>query len=473
MKATRTDAAVALLAILPALAALRTDIEWDTWWHLRAGQWVVEHRDVPSTDPFSQLGRDTDRPWVAYSWLYEVALFELYERFGLPGVVLLRFALAAAAVACLARLAKTGPDGLLGLALAILALTPLLNDRPWLVTIAFTCVTLDAVANVRAGRPARAYCWLPAVFALWANLHVQFVIGLGVLALAAASPWIDRTFLRSGGHRDGRPLALLALGCALATLLNPYHVRLYGVVWEYATQPAALRLVAELSAPDFRGPGEWAAVVLLGWAAYALGRRPKASSYDVLLLVAATFCALRMRRDIWFGAAAALAVLRPDPADRRSPWGVVRTFAGVGLIGFGMMSAGSIAFQPEKRFPVAAAAHVREQGYAGPLFNDFNWGGYLIWALPNYPVSIDGRTNVYGDERLSRSMATWQGLPGWEDDPALAAAGVVIADRDRALTELLRLRPARWCVAYEDQRAVVFVAIYPPKLGAGWGGAAE
>src|SRR5258708_7426786 len=110
MKATRTDAAVALLTILPALAALRTEIEWDTWWHLRAGQWVVEHRDVPTADPFSRLGRETGRPWVAYSWLYEVVLFELYECLGLPGVVLLRFALAAAAVACVARLAKPGPD---------------------------------------------------------------------------------------------------------------------------------------------------------------------------------------------------------------------------------------------------------------------------------------------------------------------------------------------------------------------------
>src|SRR5919197_4765573 len=42
----------------------------DIWWHLRVGQWVVEHGTVPQTDPFSQAGR----PWVAYSWLYEVTL---------------------------------------------------------------------------------------------------------------------------------------------------------------------------------------------------------------------------------------------------------------------------------------------------------------------------------------------------------------------------------------------------------------
>ena len=46
-----------------------------------------------------------------------------------------------------------------------------------------------------------------------------------------------------------------------------------------------------------------------------------------------------------------------------------------------------------KTFPVQAAEFVADKGYAGPLYNDFNWGGYLIWALPHLPVAIDGRTN--------------------------------------------------------------------------------
>ena len=87
--------------------------------------------------------------------------------------------------------------------------------------------------------------------------------------------------------------------------------------------------------------------------------------------------------------------------------------------------------------------------------------GYLIWALPDYPVAIDGRTNLYGDERLARSMATWEALPGWADDPDLKAAGLVIADRRRALTEVLRLQPKRWQNVFEDERAVVFVRLSP------------
>ena len=59
------------------------------------------------------------------------------------------------------------------------------------------------------------------------------------------------------------------------------------------------------------------------------------------------------------------------------------------------------------------AAFVAERGYSGPLFNDFNWGGYLIWALPQLPVAIDGRTNLHGDERIQRFGSTWAGSPSF------------------------------------------------------------
>jgi hypothetical protein len=90
------------------------------------------------------------------------------------------------------------------------------------------------------------------------------------------------------------------------------------------------------------------------------------------------------------------------------------------------------------------------------LYNDFNWGGYLIWALPRLPVALDGRTNLHGDERIFRIERTWAGGKGWEDDPDLAAANVVVADTNAALTSLLR-RDGRFEAVYEDAVAVVFV----------------
>src|SRR5262245_56876530 len=158
-RATRPTAfspalAVALLVgvyAIPLLGALRLVIDWDLGWHLRTGQWVVEHGHVPANDPFSAYG--ADRPWVAYSWLFEVVMYGIYSCLGLPGVVLFRAAMALAVMGAFHRLVARREGRFLVstllIGVAALALIPLLNERPWLFTILFTTLTLDVVLDLR------------------------------------------------------------------------------------------------------------------------------------------------------------------------------------------------------------------------------------------------------------------------------------------------------------------------------------
>ena len=94
--------------------------------------------------------------------------------------------------------------------------------------------------------------------------------------------------------------------------------------------------------------------------------------------------------------------------------------------------------------------------YSGPLYNDFNWGGYLIWAL-RMPVSIDGRGGFYGDQSLDRSLATWGAKPDWDSDPTLKSAGLVLGPVQAPLVKMLRMDP-HFQLVYEDKLAAVFVA---------------
>ena len=118
----------------------------------------------------------------------------------------------------------------------------------------------------------------------------------------------------------------------------------------------------------------------------------------------------------------------------------------------------------DKLYPVGAVQFIKEHSYPGPLFNDFDWGGYLIWNLPDYPVAVDGRTNFYGEKLLKQSMASWSADASWEQDPALARARLIIApkkreDKEFPLTELLRSRTTDWRLVYEDHTALVFVRV--------------
>ncbi len=451
----------------------------DVWWHLRVGEWVVEHGAVPATDPFSLPGQE--KSWVAYSWLYEVLLFALVQAFGLAGIVVYRLALALAVVAALhALVRRLEPRFLPAIALAAaatLALAMLFSERPWLFTILFATLTLHAVVCLRRPEAPPRWVWaLPLVYIVWANVHIQFVYGLFILVLGCAAPLVD-AWLRRAGPGDSaavpwtrrwRQLLALTTACVLATLVNPYHLRLYEVIVEYATQPGPFRFVNELRALEFREPGDWVMLALTGLACFALGRR-RLTAFEVLLLIAAAWFAFRARRDLWFVLLADLLILATaGPRHVRDGERFHLRLRGWGLIAAGLaalvlLTAWARDLSPaglERRlaaaFPVEAVRAVRQAGHAGPLYNDFNWGGYLIWALPEMPVAIDGRTNLHGDERIERFGRTWSGLPGWQDDPDLAGAGVVIGPADSSLAAHLARDP-RFRLAHQDRLAVVFV----------------
>src|SRR5215469_1771394 len=59
----------------------------DIWWHLRGGQWILEHRHVPHLDPFT-FG-SADREWIDIHWSYEVLLALAYRAGGVGALVLL------------------------------------------------------------------------------------------------------------------------------------------------------------------------------------------------------------------------------------------------------------------------------------------------------------------------------------------------------------------------------------------------
>ena len=81
-----------LLALAGLLAALGgycfilkySVLDLDIWWHLGVGDWILQRHSVPRTGILSQTA--ASRPWMAYSWGYEVLLSLVYKYFGLLGI---------------------------------------------------------------------------------------------------------------------------------------------------------------------------------------------------------------------------------------------------------------------------------------------------------------------------------------------------------------------------------------------------
>lgn len=105
--------------------------------------------------------------------------------------------------------------------------------------------------------------------------------------------------------------------------------------------------------------------------------------------------------------------------------------------------------------PVEATEYLKTSGLKGPLFNSYNFGGYLIYHLPDEPVFVDGRTDLYGDEFLQRQLQASFGSEGWRETLDEYGIQLVMMEPVSGLTRQLRAEPG-WILEYEDERAVIF-----------------
>ena len=353
----------------------------------------------------------------------------------------------------------------------------LYSPRPWLFTFLFFTIELGIIFGVMIDEPsarARRNLWLlPPLFALWANLHIQFVYGLAVLVLAAATQelsfWMAKldAGMERVSYEHRRRLWTVTVLSVLATFFNPYTWRIYRVVMEVATQRLPFGIIMELARPDFRSPFDYMVAALALFAALVLGKKIlRGRLFAWILLIAATSISLRTIRDEWMAVIVAVLIVAAGTAARESlpeqmpPLQRLATAAITALLvlvaanGRGLSNA-AMAQRVASVFPAKAADMVAQNNISGPLFNDFAWGGYLIWKLPGLPVSIDSRTNLYGDARIARSLDTFNCV-GWQTDPELAAAHVVIGQAGECLSSALQADP-KYELVYRDETAVVFV----------------
>ena len=101
-----------------------------------------------------------------------------------------------------------------------------------------------------------------------------------------------------------------------------------------------------------------------------------------------------------------------------------------------------------------AANYLRQNPLPGPIYNNLDWGGFLIWYMPQYPVAIDGRNDLYGDT-LDRTFHKAQNGLEYKNDPYLAKAGCVLLEKEYPLATDLRYDP-RFVEVYEDPIAIIF-----------------
>jgi hypothetical protein len=442
-------AAFALAAFSPGLLN-----DGDTYWHIRAGEWMIAHGAVLRADVFSYTAAGAR--WHTQEWLAEIVM-ALSWRAGWPGVHLLFAACAALTAGVVAffvckRVAFV--PALLTVVLGLACTTGSLLARPHLLALPLLAIWTAGVVRAREKNSAPS-CWLILVMPLWANLHGSFAFGLalaGALAVEAVIETTDRkkAILGWGIFLVGATASCMATPFWIHTLLFPFQL----------SAMQGLAHIGEWRATDFGSLSPFAIALLTTLFVLGSGRL-KVPVLRLLILIGLVWLALAHgRHQVLLGVAAPIllapSLARTWPAKNEIGTPLLGAVAALGLVV--LITARlmlPVVRSDDPVSPVTALAHVPRFVRETPVLNDYSFGGYLIWN--GVRPFIDSRADLYGDIFLQN----YAGITAPDKD-ALAAALTyyhvrwTIFRREAPVVKLLDATPG-WHRFYADKLAVVHV----------------
>jgi hypothetical protein len=426
----------------------------DFWWHLASGRWIVEHHAVALVDPFSFTAHGME--WLNNEWLGDVVFYLWSAAGGLPSLVYWFWGVLLVTYLLLFQLCRelggSPVAGFFGVSLAVATSAPYFEFRPHLYSLLLFVVLLRMILLRRA-----FWHGLPLIFLVWSNLHPSFVFGLLVLATALLVRIVTTASLQrlSGGHLLGaiaghRADLLIAGGCALACLVNPFGLRAYLFPLKYFfDRSSPWRTLTEWLSPFSR---EGVSPPLFPWlvAIFLLACLLLASSgsrrlaepetrWTIVALGGLTLVmALSSSRFIpLFSISACLPISllwRPGAAaaaaggkamEERLPRRALRASLPL-LLAAGCLAMlaryplGSRAFAhlaSLETYPVDTLDFIETNRIAGRVFAYYGWGSYVQYRTRGrMQVYIDARAgNLYSPALYNDYRRVQYLLPGWTD----------------------------------------------------------
>ncbi len=462
------------------LGARMLNTDSDLGRHLTLGSYILQSGHVPTRDILSSTRAGLARP--PYEWLAQVLFAAAYRLADLDGVVLLTSLVIAAAFAVVFTDAAGRSHApvlslfITGWAAAASSLHWL--SRPHVFSFLLLAIWLLMLERLRRGEPQPLWAF-PLVMLVWANTHGGFLFGF--LAYGA---YLAGWLLEGPRHTDDGWTAqkLLFVGVlSLATSsITPDLWHNWDAVLGNRSAYVLSRTV-ETMPLNLALPNAWPFLGLLILSALLLLLRPRhVAPAHVLLLAGLAAASLFMGRNVPLFAIAAAplcsewlagllqrfgywlqletALTRIDLALRGFAWSALTVLMAVGLLAFhrAAVHAPFYQFSPGG-FPVAAVDWTQQHPLSGNMFNDSNWGGYLLFRMwPQKRVFIDSQSDFYGEAFVRQYLSILDGTPGWDMMLAQYHVGWMIVSPSTPLAAQAR-DSGRWQVAYEDGTAIVLV----------------
>lgn len=461
-----------MLAVLAVFTVRSRFDDPDMWWHLKMGEIIWTTHTIPLQDIFSYT--TNHQASVPQEWLGEVSLYIAFKLGGYSGLMLwiciFASALFIAAYGFCSLYGGNLKVAFLGGIIVWLFSTIGLSARPQMIGYLLLIVELFLIHLGRTRSPRWFLC-LPILFAIWINTHASYFLGMvvaGVFLFTSFFQFEAGSLVAPRWEPVRRRMLIIGLAVSLAGLfLNPdgFHQLLYPIS-AFSNQRLGLAASQEWLPTPMNDPRAIGLLLILLCSFLGVVLRRWELHFDeLLILVAATWLGLSHQRTLFaFGILAAPILCRQlagmwEGYERdKDPHWVNAIFIAGSLVVLTMAfpSARELAAQTEAGSPVKAVAFIQSHHLAGPMLNEYVYGGYLIWAAPQYPVMIDGRADVYEWSGFFGEYERWAML---QTDPNTLLrkynVGFCLLANNSPMVQVLDLLP-NWRKIYSDRNTVIF-----------------
>lgn len=466
----------------------------DLGWHLKNGEYLINHQfKIPATDLYSYTM--SDFPVVMHEWLTDIIMFFLYKNFGLISLVILYALITAMAFCLVSQSVKTHLSyQMIAVLIGVVASQPVISVRAQMITLLGLALIIFIIYQFKSNTKSRLIYYLPLVFLIWVNLHGGFSIGLFFIFLFLAIEFF-KTLLKKSFNKhkfffkinikyktfkiqELVKLLIIFIISIIATLINPYHLRIYYEVFTTAFDTFAKGFINEWAPLTVTSPMSHHFLIYSGLMALLLIFSFRKIDFTYFLISIIFFLIsisswrhlpffILISIPYWVYLVEKLSGNRLLSLIKQKWLLIILLIILIIFINQKLSLYLPIINSPQKfaqvfGYPYQAIEFLKTYPQGDRMFNDYNWGGYLIWQYPEKKVFIDGRMPSW---RLKRSTGETQEIlkdfvkirnvqDGWDKLLLKYQIDFTLIYTNSALA--WHLENQGWQKVYQDNLVVIF-----------------
>ncbi len=487
--------------------------DYDFWWHIATGRYIVTEGHLPQSDPFSYTSAMEENKnifperevfFLKQYWLAQVIYYFIFSLFGSAGMVITRsFLLLLIVLVVFWRLLRDGVRSYIAFVIIFLLFMlslKALGERPVLFSMLFTAIVTFLMEEFKERRGRWLFLLVPLML-VWANMHGAYVLGIIVVSLYLLSETI-KLGLRCSELTRQDAVALFSAGlmAILITYVNPcgwdafsmslhpkYNIFQRGIQ-EYVSPWVIYK--EKIGKLDYN----YVALAAL-FPLVVIIRNRKMDLAHFLVLLGFFVMSAKAGRFVFFYAIISSMLLGKEISplvsgfiEKRLSEGMylkiqavfaLAAIVSTVLFAVGLSSAGKprLGLARQWSVPEKAVDFIKENNLQGRIFNDYGYGGYLAWRLYPKKTFIDSRTlnltvineyswvtdaveKIEGIRTANEKTPLWEGiLNHYKISYILLSISDIYGNLFPVILELLASE--KWVPVYMDKMSIIFVKDLP------------